>query len=162
MKEGRRISNGAVLGWEVLYMLCITLAAAGGAALQYVGRIEAGDDKHIIFSGTLYRYNLFFYLMGLLIFVSVIALFYTKIFSKKLAGFGKRSIWIKIAYIMIDLLFSFVMLAAMVFEALMILGLNDDMLPQGLFFVTGFIWPTSVFVYMLLIMVAAMRRNADE
>jgi len=84
-KEKRIMSQGKtflkVLGMESLYMLLLTLSAAGAALLQSCFKAYGGEYSNIIFSGSNYRYNFFMYIIGILVYFGIVIFLYKKCFN---------------------------------------------------------------------------------
>ena len=75
-------ANLKMLGAEALYLLASVIVAGLASLLQMVGRSYNGDYSNIIFSGSNYTYNIFFYLIGMALFVGFMIAGY-KFFLKK-------------------------------------------------------------------------------
>ena len=61
-----------VIGAEALYLLTSAIVAGLAALIQMIGRTYDGDYSSFIWSGSNYRYNVFFYVIGLALFVGFI------------------------------------------------------------------------------------------
>ncbi|MCR5109149.1 MAG: hypothetical protein K6B28_13425 [Lachnospiraceae bacterium] len=81
-------SNLKIFGAEVLYLLASTIVAGLAALLQTVGRSYEGDYSSFIWSGSEYRYNPFFYMLGLALFV-VFMIIEEVLVVRKRCRFGK-------------------------------------------------------------------------
>ena len=76
-------SNLKIFGAEVLYLLASTIVAGLAALLQTVGRSYEGDYSSFIWSGSEYRYNPFFYMLGLALFVGFMIIAEVLVVRKK-------------------------------------------------------------------------------
>lgn len=76
-------SNLKMFGAEVLYLLASTIVAGLAALLQTVGRSYEGDYSSFIWSGSEYRYNPFFYMLGLALFVGFMIIAEVLVVRKK-------------------------------------------------------------------------------
>ncbi|MBR1773520.1 MAG: hypothetical protein IJ749_06430 [Eubacterium sp.] len=76
-----------IFGAEVLYLLASTIVAGLAALLQTVGRSYEGDYSSFIWSGSEYRYNPFFYMLGLALFVGFMIAGYIFFLKKRMFYF---------------------------------------------------------------------------
>ncbi|MBR1528074.1 MAG: hypothetical protein IJ642_02080 [Oscillospiraceae bacterium] len=148
------------LGLECLYLLVTIVIACVSAMIQMIGRGYTGDYADIIFSGANYSYHFFFYILGFCIYAGYLIFSYQYFLSERIDILDTCSIKIRILYILIALLFSVLMMIALVFVFLFILGLTDNMKPEILMNFTVFGFPLAMAVYMTAI--AVIRRKHIE
>ncbi len=141
-----------LFGYEILFMLCSIIAAAAGALLQFVGKKLLAEDTSFMFAGYAYSYNIFMYLLGIILFVLVVFFAYTKHYKKTAEIFRKEGFFMKLFYTLLALILSVAMFAALIGCDLLMLGLTDDMRPEALFYLTGFGWPFGMFVFMMVVL----------
>ena len=140
-------------GMECLYMLLNILIACISATLQRLERNYLGDFSSVLFSGSYYSYNIFFYLLGLCAYVLYIIFSYRNFFSGRVAILRDSNWKWKALYIITALLFSFLMLVALVFMDFYNMGMatTANMQPEILFYFAMFGFPIGTAVYMILI-----------
>ena len=140
-----------LLGLECIYFIAVTVAAAAGALLQFVGRIHK-DDYRNLFAGSIYYYNIAVYMLGLLLFPGVVYFVYVKRFKKTVEKFKKESGFMKFCYVLLAVLFSAALFAVLIICDLFMLGLNDLMEPEALFYCTVFGWPAGLMIFMMTVL----------
>ncbi len=147
--------NLKIIGAEALYLLASAVVAGIAALVQLIGRTYEGDYSSFIFSGSNYRYNMFFYIIGLVLFIGFMIAGYGFFLQKRIGSLGQVVTGLKILFFAVAFLFAIVMLAAIVFCLFLVVGLNDNMRPEILFQVTGVGWP----IFCLIFMIVAGARN---
>ena len=145
-------------GFEGLFLLFACVIAALSCMIQCIGRDFLQDYSSIIFSGSLYKYNIVFYIIGLIVFISSLFSADKMFFRKKISSLGEPGLPRKIVWGVIAALFGVLMIIALSASLFLILGLNDNMRPEILFNLTGFGWPIFTFLYMIYIAIAESRK----
>lgn len=130
-----------LLGYESLYMLIVTLVASGAALFQTILKKFDGTYSSFIFSGDIYKYNIFMYLLGIAIFLATVFSLY-KLWKKNFDVFAELSILLKIVVCIVLIIWGFIMFIGM-FALLFftVLGLSNDLRPDYLFIFTVVGWP---------------------
>lgn len=146
-----------VIGSEALYLLVSSIVAGIAALIQLIGRTYVDDYSSFIFSGSNYRYNAFFYILGLTLFVGFMLTGYRFFLKEKISGLRQSGVALKIVFPVIAVVFALLILAVIVLCYLLITGLNDNMKPEILFQITGFGWPIFSLVLMIIIEVLNCR-----
>lgn len=136
-------------------MLLNIIFACISETLQLLEKKYLGDYSSVLFSGSYYSYNIFFYLLGLCAYVLYIIFSYRNFFSERIAIFKNGSWKWKALYIITALLFSFLMLVALVFMDFYNMGMatTANMQPEILFYFAMFGFPIGTTIYMILIVV---------
>jgi len=142
--------NLKMFGAQSLYLTGAIAAAAVSSLLQTVGRTYLGDYSSFIWSGSEYSYNAIFYILGIILFVGSLVLGYRYFLKKWIVPFRDQSIPVRIVFIVLALLFSILMLAAVVFALFTVVGMNDNMRPEILMVITVLGWPILTFVFLLV------------
>ena len=150
--------NLKMFGAEVLYLLASVIVAGLATMLQTVGRAYDGDYSSFIWSGSEYRYNPFFYMLGLALFVGFMIAGYSLFLKKRISHLNQTGIIPKIVFLGVSVIFSLLMLAAIVFCLFLITGLTDNLRPDWMLYMTGFGWPIFCFVFMIIVEVLAVRK----
>ena len=143
-------SNLKMFGAEVLYLLASIIVAGLSALLQTVGRSYEGDYSSFIWSGSEYRYNPFFYVLGLALFVGFMIAGYIFFLKKRIHHLNEKGIIAKIFFWGIAVIFSLLMLAAIAFSLFLVVGMNDNMRPEWMLNMTGYGWPVFCLVFMII------------
>lgn len=146
-------------GFECLFLLFACMIAALSCMIQCIGRNFLTDYSSFIFSGSIYKYNLVFYILGLIVFISSIFSVDKMFFRKKISFLGEPGLPRKIVWGVIAALFGVIMIIALAASLFLILGLNDNMRPEILSNITGFGWPIFTFLYMTYIAISESRNN---
>ena len=141
-----------LLGAEFLFMLCVIIVSAFSGTLQFACRGTGENYRGILFAGTIYRYNILTYILGVVMFAAFVYYAYIKYFKNVVRSFRKEGSFMKFFYVVIALITSFLMFAAMIGCDLFMLGLNDEIRPEALFYLTGFGWPVFILVFMLAVL----------
>lgn len=150
-----------LLGKEILFLLCVTIAAAAGALLQFVGKKYLLEDTSFMFRGTAYGYNIFMYLLGLALFVAFVWYAYAKHFKKTAEKFRKEGTFVKFFYILFAAVLCLAMFVALIGCDLLMLGLTDDVRPEALFYLTGFGWPVGTLIFTIFILFYKPAKKGD-
>lgn len=136
-----------IIGKESLFMLFVTVIACISGGIQFLGRKYVRSSSGIIFSGDVYRYNYFMYIIGLIVYFIVFILVYRKYIEKYVLEIREEKTGTKILICLVCIFFAFVMFFALVFCMFAILGLGDDMIPGILMTITGIGWPAVTALY---------------
>ena len=152
-------SNLKIFGAEFLYLLASTIVAGLAALLQTVGRSYEGDYSSFIWSGSEYRYNPFFYMLGLALFVGFMNAGYIFFLKKRMIYLNQKGITPKIVFLGVAVIFSLLMIATIVFGLFLMTGLTDNMRPNWMLNMTGFGWPVFCLVFMIIAEVLVVRKK---
>jgi len=148
-----------MFGSEVLYLLASVIVAGLATLLQIVGRSYEGKYSSFIWSGSEYRYNDFFYILGMILFVGFMITGYKFFLKERISSLSQVGIVPKIIFSIIALFFSILMLAAIVFSLYSMTGLTDNMRPLWMAYVTCFGWPIFSLIFMIVAEVLAAAKN---
>ena len=146
-----------LFGSEVLFLLASTVVAGLATLLQIVGRSHIGNYSGFIWSGNEYRYNAFFYILGMVLFVGFMILGYKFFLKERISDLSQAGIVPKIIFPLIALVFSILILAVIVFCLFLMMGLTDNMRPLWMVYITGFGWPVFSLIFMIVSEVLASR-----
>ena len=141
-----------ILGFEALYLLLTVIVAGISALIQMIGRTYAGHYSSFIFSGSNYTYNPILYFFGLVIFIGYI--FFLK---KKITGLSEPGFLPRILFPVIAVIFSLLIIAAVVVCEVLVLGINFNMRPEAMFVLTNFGWAILCFGFMIFAEVVAIK-----
>lgn len=147
-----------IFSFEALYLLASVIVAGLASLLQIAGRSYEGDNSSIIFSGSNYQYNIFFYLLGMALFVGFMIAGYKFFLKERISGLSETGVLPKIVFPVIAVFFSVLMIAAIVFCLFLITGLTDNMRPEWMLNLTGFGWPIFCLVFMIVAEVLAAKK----
>ncbi len=151
-----------LIGFEILYLVLVTIASLPVAAVQFVGKRKAAEFSGYIYQGIDYRYNPIAYLFGVFIFASALYFLYVWILSERLTKESIKGIAFKIFYVLAAIVFSFIMFLIQCAELVIILGFNDNILPEFGQFLTVFIWPVILFAFPIAGMIITALRKEPE
>ena len=145
MKQGKIFFR--LIGYESLYMLLATLAACGSALLQTLFKRFAYHYSSFIFSGSNYYYNVFMYILGIVIYFSAAYFLYKK-YRERFESVTELNILLRIAAWIVFLLWGFIMMISelMVLFAL-VLGLTNNLIPEILLYISIIGWPIVTVVF---------------
>ncbi len=142
--------NLKVFGFETLYLLATLIVAAGSFLIQLIGRSYSGECGFFIFDGSEYTYNIIFYNLGMVIYISFMIAGYKFFLKKRIAGLSGPGIAVKIVFPIIALVFSVLMFILLLVIVLMVLEL-DNMKTISIFEFTFFVRPIICIVYMIIL-----------
>ena len=142
-----------LIGFEILYIVLVTIASIAGAAAQFLGKKKVNDFSAYADSFADYRYNPMAYLFGMFIFISALYCLYVWLLRPRITKESVKGIGIKIIYVLTALVFSFIMFMIQCFELVMLIGFDDNILPEAGQFITVFIWPAAVLIFTIGMMV---------
>ena len=151
-----------LIGFEILYMVLVTIASLPAAAAQFLGKRKPAEFSQVIYGGIDYRYNPVAYLFGLFIFGSALYFFFVWILKDRLTKASIKGVGFKIFYVLTALIFSFIMFLIQCAELVIILGFNDNILPEFGQFLTVFIWPVILFAFPIAGMIITALRKEPE
>ena len=140
-----------IFGSEVLYLLASVIVAGLATILQIAGKIYDGTYSSFIWSGSEFRYNTFFYILGMILFVGFMISGYKFFLKKRISSLGDAGTAPKIIFFVIAVAFSLLMLAAIILGLFIMTGLTDNMRPLWMVYVTCIGWP----LFTLALMIAA-------
>jgi glucan phosphoethanolaminetransferase (alkaline phosphatase superfamily) len=168
VKNGKRFEENGMkkrlklIGFEILYIVLVTIASIAGAAAQFLGKKKVNDFSAYADSLVDYRYNPMAYLFGMFIFISALYGLYVWLLRPRITKESVKGIGIKIIYILTALVFSFIMFMIQCFELVMLIGFDDNILPESGQFITVFIWPLAVFVFTVGMMIWTVLKKEPE
>ena len=136
-----------LIGFEILYLLLVTIASLPANAVQFLGKRKPAEFSQVIYGGIDYKYNPLAYFFGVFIFGSAVYFLYIWILKDRLTKESIKGVAFKIVYVLTSLLLSFIMFIIQCIELTLILGLNDNILPEFGQFVTVFVWPVILFAF---------------
>ena len=151
-----------LIGFEILYIVLVTIASIAGAAAQFLGKKKVNDFSAYADSFADYRYNPMAYLFGMFIFISALYGLYVWLLRPRITKESVKGIGIKIIYVLTALVFSFIMFMIQCFELVMLIGFDDNILPESGQFITVFIWPVILFVFTVGIMIWTVLKKEPE
>ena len=149
--------NLKIFGFETLYLLAALIVAAGSFLIQLIGRSYSGECGFFIFDGSEYTYNIIFYNLGMVIYISFMIAGYKFFLKKRITGLSGPGIAVKIVFPIIALVFSILMVVVLLIVALMVLEL-DNMKPISMFEFTLFGWPIICMVYMIIVEILVINK----
>ena len=148
-----------VIGSEALYLLASAVVAGLASLIQMVGRKYEGDYSSFIWSGSNYRYNILFYIIGLVLFVGFMVAGYKLFLQKKITNLSQSGVVLKVLFFAIALIFSIAVLAVIVLCYFLTTGLTDNMKPDIMAQITGIGWPVFHLVFMIVIGILNCRKS---
>ncbi|MCR4556488.1 MAG: hypothetical protein K5779_01520 [Saccharofermentans sp.] len=148
-----------MFGAEALYLLASVIVAGLAALLQMAGRTYEGDYSSFIWSGSEYRYNAFFYILGMALFVGFMIAGYRFFLRERISALGKAGIAPKIIFPVIAVIFAVLMLAAIVLVLFLMTGLTDNMRPDWMLNLTCFGWPVFTLTFMIVTEILAVNNH---
>lgn len=153
MRQGeRRVKKYLKLfGFEALFLLALDILAGLMILLQFVGKVAINEYTGVIFSGTVYRYNIFFYILGWIIFVAALVVLYKLFLKKQSAELKECKAWVKVVYGIIIAIFCFIMFMVNSCADFLMLGLGSMIEPDLLMVASAYIWPIGSFVYLIIV-----------
>ncbi|MBQ3852819.1 MAG: hypothetical protein II760_05505, partial [Lachnospiraceae bacterium] len=151
-----------LIGFEILYIVLVTIASIAGAAAQFLGKTRVNDFSAYADSFVDYRYNSMAYLFGMFIFISALYGLYVWLLRPRITKESVKGIGFKIIYVLAALVFSFIMFMIQCFELVMLIGFDDNILPESGQFITVFIWPVILFVFTVGIMIWTVLKKEPE
>ena len=111
--KAKRMKNLKIIGAEALYLLASAVVAGIAALIQMIGRTYEGDYSDFIFSGSNYRYNVFFYIIGFVLFIGFMIAGYVVFLRKKIRSLRQCGLALKILFPVVALFMALAMLAMM-------------------------------------------------
>ncbi len=157
-----KVSSAKLFGLELLLLLMITATACIACPIQFIGKKDTGSTSGFLFPSSVYEYNIFAYVLGLLLFVAVIALTYRFAVRRYVSSIQDVSTASKILMILVALIFAFLMFVGVFFETLLFLGLSGNARPESLLMLTGFGWPVAAFLYILTLIVVNWKPRKEK
>jgi len=144
---------------EALYLLGLTLAAAGAAWIQFVQRVYVGDYSGFITSGKIYRYSDAFYRTGFVLFLCVVIITFRFFYKQKLEDAAEKLAKQRVFYFLIAFLLSLVMFAVLFLICFLLMGESVRMEPEWELCFTVFGWPIGIFIYMVVVGILFTRKH---
>ena len=151
-------ANLKMLGAEVLYLLVSVIIAGLATLLQIVGRTYEGDHSSFIWSGSDYRYNPLFYMLGMALFIGFMVAGYKFFLKERIIELKQSGIELKIIFSVIAVIFSILMLAAIILCLFLMTGLTDNMRPEWMLFMTALGWPIFTLVFLIIAEILAVKQ----
>ena len=148
-----------MFGAEALYLLASVIVAGLASLLQMAGRTYEGDYSSFIWSGSEYRYNAFFYMLGMTLFVCFMIAGYRFFLKERISALGQAGIAPKIIFPVIAVIFAVLMLAAIVLVLFLMTGLTDNMRPDWMLILTCFGWPVFTLTFMIVTEILAVKNH---
>ncbi|MCR4792236.1 MAG: hypothetical protein K5871_05770 [Lachnospiraceae bacterium] len=145
---------------EMAYMLAVLVVSTIANPVQFLGKkVNEPITGGVMGYGVDYIYNPIAYIAGIVIFAGFAWVAYSR-WYKSFADRTLKSGWkFVIVYVLIDLVMSFIMFIVLIFEALFLLGFDDNILPELLQFITLFCWPVALCLFMIAIMFPSLRKK---
>ena len=147
---------------ELLLLLMITATACIACPIQFIGKKDTGKDSGFLFPSSVYQYNIFAYILGLLLFIAVVVLTYRFAVRRYTSSIQDVSTASKVIMILFALIFAFLMFVGIFFETLLFLGLSGNARPESLLMLTGFGWPVATFLYILILIVLNWKPRREK
>ena len=147
MKEKIRL-----LGTESLYILSVLIVAMIANPVQFLGKKVIQTGAGAVGYGIDYRYNPVAYIAGLVLVAGYVWFAYSKWYKKFADQTLKKGIGFIVAYFLNALIWAFVMFLIMIFEELILLTFDNNILPELLQFITMCCWPVMLLIFMIVIM----------
>jgi len=144
---------------EILFLLGVIPVTVGAGFLQFAAREYEGDYSGFITSGSVYRFNTVFYVLGLLVFLAVTVLSYCLFLRKRLDGAGTILKDQLALFIVIAFIFSLLLFAALFAVCFLMMGISIKMKPEWMNSFTVFGWPIILFIFMVAVGVIHSRTN---
>lgn len=138
-----------VIGVEAAYLLVAILVANFACILQMVGRTKKSESTSFMFKDEIYRYNVFFYLLGLVLFAGFMYAGYRFFLKKRIAPLREADRATQVVFVMVAILLAIFMWVCLVFTSFLTMGLNIDMEPEFLFYLTVVGWPFLCAMFMI-------------
>ena len=144
-----------ILGFECIYIVSIIVTSIVYNLIQFAGKKFIASNTDVLFGGNDYRYNSLAYIVGVILFGFTLWFLHEWILKKHLEDIVKTGLIFKTVYTLISLFFCIVMFFIQIGEYLILLGLNDNIYPELLTFITFFGWPVAAFIFMIVRMILA-------
>lgn len=144
-----------IIGIESIMMVFTIMNADISCMIQFLGRLHVRHYSGF-FSGDVYRYNLFTYIIGIALYFGLFVFLYKKIMEKRVIHLVAYSIPFRILAWVICVLWAFVMFVTQTVVVFLKLGLGDIMEPEFMIWISVIGWPV---VTALLIGMDIIRKN---
>ena len=141
-----------LLGIESLYMLSVLIVAMIANPVQFLGKKVIQNGAGGVGFGIEYRYNPVAYIAGVVLVAGYVWFAYSKWYRKFADQTLKKGIGFIVAYFLNALIWTFVMFLVMIFEELILLTFDNNILPELLQFITMCCWPVMHLIFMIVIM----------
>ena len=163
--KGKELSMGKkffkLLGVECLYLLAAIVVAALANMIQLIAKEYAGEHSSFIFRGDVYKYNIYAYLGGILVFAEFILLCHKHLVKKFAKNISELHPLLKAVYLLAVLAFGALMCACLLSELFILLETGDALTPEILFGVTVFGWPVVIVIYMIIVIALNWKNKKD-
>ena len=138
-----------VIGFECLYLFFVIAASVACDAFQFVGKKLVSDYSDFLFAGSEYKYNPLAYIFGAVLFITCLYALYYWVLKKRIDSLNEYRPGFVIVYVLIALALSFLMFGIHVVELVLLLEINNNILPEFCQFLTTFGWPVATFFFTL-------------
>ena len=138
-----------VIGAEAAYLLTAVIVAGIASMLQMAGRTQKAVNTSFIFREERYSYNMFFYILGFVLFAGFLYAGYRFFLKERIALLWEADRATRVVFVMVAILFAMVMWVCLFLCAFMTMGLNIDMEPAGLLYLTLIGWPFLCAIFMI-------------
>ena len=136
------------MGFIILYMLLLIPVACLCEYIQTLGKIYIGNYSSFIFSGDNFRYNYVMYFIGMAIYAGSVYFLY-KLLKKRLdiIILSRTEKFLSVVFVLIG---GILMFAAMIFVLFLMFGMNDNIRPEALLWITAAGWPVGTMIFMFI------------
>ena len=142
-------TKAKIILFEILYILFGFAANAIGIMIQFLYKKKIGRNSGMVFSGDIYQYNYFFYLLGAMVFFLFLASFYMFFFRDKIKMIKDTGIVFRIIYGIISAVLCIVCFFVNLLLMLVLFGLGDDIKPSVLVHISVLGWPICMLIMTL-------------
>ena len=150
------------LGLDVFFSIALVIIAVLCSLIQCIGLKPTAESLLLdpIFIDM--KYNGFAYAVGILIYAGCLVYYFRWFLKLKYSDYPLRRANVVIMHFMISFVFCFAMVIALVFASLLLIGLNKNLVPEFLTFITVFVWPIATFLLMNAGLVHFLVRTRKE
>ena len=153
------------LGLDVLFSIALVIIAVLCSLIQCIGLKPTAESMLLDPNFIDMKYNGFAYAGGLLIYAGCLVYYFQWFLKLKYSDYPLRRASVVIMHFMISFVFCFAMVIVLVFASLLLIGLNKNLVPEFLTFITVFVWPITTFVLMnsgLIMFLVRTRKEKEE
>lgn len=138
-----------VIGAEAAYLLAAVIVAGIASMLQMAGRTQKAVNTSFIFREERYSYNMFFYILGFVLFAGFLYAGYRFFLKERIALLWEADRATRVVFVIVALMCSFIMLVCLILCSALMLGMTGDMEPAGLLYLTLIGWPFLCAMFMI-------------
>ena len=144
------MNNGNFIGKEVIYIVFMAAVSAVTEFIQMIFAIDTGEIDTGLFGGTIYEYNLIFYILGIVIYFTAMIWGYKHFLKQEMEKVKELKLWAKILFYFVIALYVFItkMEELCVFMAFWVIKDSLNLEPDILSAFLMFGWPVVFFVFM--------------